>query len=259
MAEGPGSATPAWHPDPFGRHIFRYWDGARWTEHVSDHGDSAADPVPEGLSAPPPSVPAVLESTKLSIEYSGPNARGGWPVFDERSQHVGWVRQPGGFTVGRQPYYLVTTEERPVLTVTGAGTGLRTRLDVPLAVTGPEGYELGRFGPPESTWQVTFGTTRSKPRDVTYTFSCGNAVAGRLRGTVTRFEGTGVVDDAVGNQIATITQSQEKISTFKERRLFVLERSSTLTDPVRSLVVAAPLALHTGISNEQADWQRRTF
>jgi len=39
-------ASPArWLPDPLGRHELRYWDGQRWTEHVSDSGVVAADPV----------------------------------------------------------------------------------------------------------------------------------------------------------------------------------------------------------------------
>src|SRR4051812_4193806 len=29
---------PGWYPDPLGRFEHRYWDGARWTEHVSRHG-----------------------------------------------------------------------------------------------------------------------------------------------------------------------------------------------------------------------------
>ena len=35
---------PSWCPDPTGRHEVRYWDGARWTEHVSDQGVQATDP-----------------------------------------------------------------------------------------------------------------------------------------------------------------------------------------------------------------------
>ena len=30
-----GAAAPAWYPDPTQRHEQRYWDGSRWTEHVS--------------------------------------------------------------------------------------------------------------------------------------------------------------------------------------------------------------------------------
>jgi Protein of unknown function (DUF2510) len=38
-----GTAPPGWHPDPSGMHEFRYWDGTRWTEHVSDNGIASAD------------------------------------------------------------------------------------------------------------------------------------------------------------------------------------------------------------------------
>ena len=37
------STTMAWLADPTGRHEYRYWDGATWTEHVSDHGVATSD------------------------------------------------------------------------------------------------------------------------------------------------------------------------------------------------------------------------
>jgi hypothetical protein len=47
---------PSWMPDPTGRHALRFWDGGRWTEHVSDQPEqSAVDPV-SGLQTPPPVV-----------------------------------------------------------------------------------------------------------------------------------------------------------------------------------------------------------
>jgi hypothetical protein len=40
------TARPAeWLPDPTGRHELRYWDGARWSEHVSDRGSQSWDRV----------------------------------------------------------------------------------------------------------------------------------------------------------------------------------------------------------------------
>jgi hypothetical protein len=40
-ASGPpvvaSSAPPGWHPDPSGANQWRWWDGYRWTEHVSGH------------------------------------------------------------------------------------------------------------------------------------------------------------------------------------------------------------------------------
>jgi Protein of unknown function (DUF2510) len=43
---GSGPATPPeWHPDPVGRHQYRYWDGASWTAKVSDNEQQSLDPI----------------------------------------------------------------------------------------------------------------------------------------------------------------------------------------------------------------------
>ncbi|WP_421119010.1 DUF2510 domain-containing protein [Aquihabitans daechungensis] len=40
----PGPVGPAgWHPDPAGRHQYRWFDGSRWTEHVGDDGVASTD------------------------------------------------------------------------------------------------------------------------------------------------------------------------------------------------------------------------
>lgn len=44
MTDAPGIYPPKWHPDPFARHAYRWYDGAKWTEHVSDDGVKATDP-----------------------------------------------------------------------------------------------------------------------------------------------------------------------------------------------------------------------
>lgn len=40
----PGPAA-TWHTDPTTRHELRYWNGSAWTEHVSDAGVVATDPI----------------------------------------------------------------------------------------------------------------------------------------------------------------------------------------------------------------------
>jgi len=41
----PADAVPAgWYPDPSSRFELRYWDGTRWTEHVSRGGQQSTDP-----------------------------------------------------------------------------------------------------------------------------------------------------------------------------------------------------------------------
>lgn len=39
----PASIASGWHPDPFAEFEFRYWDGGRWTEHVSSDGQQRID------------------------------------------------------------------------------------------------------------------------------------------------------------------------------------------------------------------------
>jgi uncharacterized membrane protein YhaH (DUF805 family) len=41
----PAAVPPGWHPDPTGRHEFRYWDANKWTDHVSDSGSQSIDSV----------------------------------------------------------------------------------------------------------------------------------------------------------------------------------------------------------------------
>jgi hypothetical protein len=43
-AQATPTAMPAWHHDPSGRFAWRYWDGMRWTEHVSDGTSAGSDP-----------------------------------------------------------------------------------------------------------------------------------------------------------------------------------------------------------------------
>jgi hypothetical protein len=44
----PVAAGPVadWYPDPAGGHQLRYWDGTRWTAHVSDDGQQSTDVLP---------------------------------------------------------------------------------------------------------------------------------------------------------------------------------------------------------------------
>ena len=52
----PTGQPPSWQPDPTRRHQHRYFDGARWTDHVADRGQSTTDPY---TLPPPPAGPTV--------------------------------------------------------------------------------------------------------------------------------------------------------------------------------------------------------
>jgi len=48
----PTGIPAAWYPDPSGRHQFRYWQGASWTDAVADDGRTASDPLPPSSRTP---------------------------------------------------------------------------------------------------------------------------------------------------------------------------------------------------------------
>jgi hypothetical protein len=41
----PPLLDPAWYPDPTGRYEARYWDGRKWTSHISHYGATGNDPL----------------------------------------------------------------------------------------------------------------------------------------------------------------------------------------------------------------------
>lgn len=58
--------TPAsWQPDPTGHHQFRWWDGASWTDHVSDNGQASVDPLPSPAA---PTVPDVAATQPVAAQ-----------------------------------------------------------------------------------------------------------------------------------------------------------------------------------------------
>jgi len=69
MSDQGGTPEAGWHPDPHGRHEYRYWDGSAWTDQVSDGGVQATDPPgePEATAAEEPVAaeepPAVVPPT----------------------------------------------------------------------------------------------------------------------------------------------------------------------------------------------------
>jgi hypothetical protein len=57
--------APGWQPDPTGRHEYRYWDGTKWSDDVSDGGVTANDPVAGG-------APDATQQQQFDPTQSGP-------------------------------------------------------------------------------------------------------------------------------------------------------------------------------------------
>ena len=70
--------APGWNPDPTGRHEYRYWDGGRWTDDVSDNGVTGADPV-DGAPDPTASVDPTRQFTPSGPYAAAPGPGGPGP------------------------------------------------------------------------------------------------------------------------------------------------------------------------------------
>lgn len=52
--QSPTQPRPDWYPDPYDREHLRYWDGERWTSHVTpSRPASVSPPQPSAWTAPP--------------------------------------------------------------------------------------------------------------------------------------------------------------------------------------------------------------
>lgn len=64
--------TPGWHPDPTGRHEYRYWEGGAWTDDVSDGGATSVDPIGSADAPAAPADPTQQYAPQYSPQQPGP-------------------------------------------------------------------------------------------------------------------------------------------------------------------------------------------
>ena len=63
------SGIPAgWYPDPLGASRLRWWDGAGWTEHTADGGESPSSESVTAIAEPPPADDAGVASSYEALE-----------------------------------------------------------------------------------------------------------------------------------------------------------------------------------------------
>lgn len=95
-----------WHPDPYGRFEVRYWDGDKWTDHVSTQGTQSTDPATGPTAATPglaqPVVPTTHHTSEevaaqaakvVAAKGDGQVAQGGGTIFTEPVLVVNQKRQ----------------------------------------------------------------------------------------------------------------------------------------------------------------------
>lgn len=245
------SAAAAWHPDPSGRHQFRWWDGVRWSDQVADGGvvsvealpppattSAAAQAVAEagpGGPASPEAAAPLLGLTKLHYRSGGGNFPAGWwQVTDEHRVPIAKVWRTGRTNT------LCDLQGAAVL---GASAGVRT-----FGVGGDRDRQIGDLqivdGAGGRLSPITFiqmGTSMN--------MRCRVGDEAKMLTVKMKRSPSGAVKsvellDRSKHQVGAITQLERDGNVLQQGTCWLaLERDPDLVEPVRSLAIAAPLLM----------------
>jgi uncharacterized protein YxjI len=271
MTDG-GAPAAGWYPDPLGRYELRYWDGRAWTAHVSTRGQASMD-EPTGTPAVP-TLQRSAEKIRRDVARAGaeavPASGGGtvltepvlvvnqkakvfeltneYAVFDREANQIGAVRQVGQ-SAARKALRMLTSldqylthrleivdmQARVVLRLTRPAKLLKSRV----VVEDGTGRELGQI-----VQQNVIGKIR-------FSLESGGQAYGSINAENWRAWNFNI-QDHTGMEVARITKTWEGLAKtlFTTADNYVVHIHRPLEDPLRSLVVAASLAVDTALKQD---------
>jgi len=270
--------TPAgWYPDPFQRFEVRYWDGGRWTEHVGSQGATNVDPAPvvPGPFASAPVAPVAPVQEKIQRQVERAHAAGAtaglgtlftepilvvnqkpklievtnqYQVFDQYGNVLGAVNEVGQ-SKGRKVLRVLTNVDqflRHRLVIIDAVGNPLLQLERPakvfkstIVVTNPQGQEIGRI-----IQENVFGK-------IHFAFESGGYRYGSINAENWRAWNFSIRDHADA-EIGRITKTWGGLlkAAFTTADNYVVQIHRPLEDPLRSLVIAASLAVDTALKQD---------
>jgi uncharacterized protein YxjI len=267
-----GTTAPDWYPDPYGRHETRYHDGTQWTEHVASHGKQSVDP-PGGTSH----VPTVnRDADKIQKDVSkvgaqtGTVAGGGsiftepvlvvnqkaklieinneYAIYDQNGTQIGAVREVGQ-SKAKKAIRLLSSYDQFLthkLQVVDMGGNVLLALTRPaklvkskVIVQNGSGQEIGTIVQQNAIGKIHFGLESG----------------GRNHGSINAENWRAWnfnIQDHTGTEVARITKTWEGLAKtmFTTADNYVVQIHSPLEEPLRSLVVAAGLAVDTALKQD---------
>jgi uncharacterized protein YxjI len=264
--------TPAnWYPDPSQRFQMRYWSGNDWTEHVSNDGVAALDPLPAG--GPPQGVVEADRVRQQVTERAGivGAAAGGGTLFTEA---VLVVNQKAKIIEVTNQYTVFNAAGTQICTVNEVGQStakkvLRVLTNVDqflthkyeirdnagqlqmglhrpakflkssVIVSGADGTEIGSIVQENMIGKINFG------------FMVGGQKIGAIKAENWRAWNFSI-EDASGREVARVTKTWEGMlkAAFTTADNYVMQIHEQLPQPLLSLVVASALCIDTALKQD---------
>jgi uncharacterized protein YxjI len=273
---------PAWHPDPFGRFEARYWDGERWTEHVSRAGQTLADPpvptaparrpeddyVPVGAHRPDQVQRQVVRATGAT----GPVGGGSGTLFTEPvlvvNQRAKYIEMTNQYAVYDQNGRQIAGVQQVGQSAGRKALRLLSNVDQFLThryeVRDAHGTLLLTLVRPGKILKSTIVVNDAGGNEVGRIVQ--ENVVGKIRFALvdpagSRWGGINAenwrawnftIQDHTGAEVARITKTFAGLvkAAFTTADNYVVQIQRPLEDPLRSLVVAAALGVDTALKQD---------
>ena len=279
------STTPAnWYPDPTTRHQLRYWDGANWTEHVSDNGVSAVDPLqPKGLDrvdsaltigneGDPSKIAQQISATgHRGAGVTGAAFQGGGSIF---SEPILVVNQKAKLIELNNQYSVFNAQGQQLAAVNQVGQSAAKKvlrlvsnfdqfLTHKLSVTDNSGAVVLHITRPakvmKSTVIVADGAGTEIGRIVQdnvfgkihFSLQAGGYTVGAIKAENWRAWNFRIEDHS-GQEVARITKTFEGVAKtlFTTADNYVVQFHTQLAQPLLSLAVASALSVDTALKQD---------
>ncbi len=265
-----------WYPDPMGRHQLRYWDGDKWTEHVSDDGATGVDHLdgarPVTTSTTPEAVVAQIQGDGLRGAGLSPTAaQGGGTIFTEP---IIVVNQKAKLLEVVSQYAVFDSSGRQIASVNEVGQSAAKKLL--RVVSSLDQFMTHKLEIRDADGRVDMLLTR--PRKVFKSTVVVEDAGGREIGRIVQenmigrihfaLQGDGRtlgaikaenwrawnfrIEDAAGTEVARITKTFEGVlrTMFTTADNYVLQIHRPLPQPLLSLVVASALSVDTALKQD---------